>query len=105
MKRILLACAAGMSTSMLVKRMEEAAKNKGIEAEIFAVSADEVDAEVSEQLVDIILLGPQVRYMEGQFKEKYMTDDTKVAVINMMDYGQMNGEKVLTDALALINKE
>ena len=31
MKKILLCCSAGMSTSMLVKKMEQAAENKGIE--------------------------------------------------------------------------
>ena len=37
MMKILLVCNAGMSTSMLVQRMEKAAKEKNIEAEIIAV--------------------------------------------------------------------
>jgi len=102
MKRILLACAAGMSTSMLVQKMEKAASEKGIDAEISAVPADSVSDIIAKDPVDIILLGPQVRYMESQFKEKYETNSTAVGVINMMDYGQMNGEKVLNSALELI---
>ena len=42
------------------------------------------------------MLGPQVRYLEGNFKEKL---DIPVEVINMQDYGMMNGEKVLKEAL------
>lgn len=34
MKKILLACAAGMSTSLLVSKMEQAAKLKGIEVRL-----------------------------------------------------------------------
>ena len=37
MKNIILACAAGMSTSLLVKKMKNAAEEKGIEAHIEAM--------------------------------------------------------------------
>lgn len=40
--------------------------------------------------------------MENQFKEK--VNNIPVAVIDMMDYGTMNGEKVLQAALDLIDK-
>jgi len=36
MKKILLLCAAGMSTSLLVTKMKNSAKEKGIEVEIEA---------------------------------------------------------------------
>jgi PTS system cellobiose-specific IIB component len=39
---ILLCCAAGMSTSLLVTKMEKAAQEMGVVAKIWAVSADEV---------------------------------------------------------------
>ena len=37
MKKILLVCNAGMSTSMLVLKMEKAAQDKGIEMEVKAL--------------------------------------------------------------------
>ena len=37
MKNIVLCCAAGMSTSMLVQRMQAAAQQKGVEVSIKAV--------------------------------------------------------------------
>lgn len=43
MKKILLACNAGMSTSMLVRQMRAAAKELGIEADINAVSLTEAN--------------------------------------------------------------
>ena len=41
MKTILLVCNAGMSTSMLVKKMQDAAKTMGVEVEISAKSLTE----------------------------------------------------------------
>ena len=38
MIKIMLACSAGMSTSLLVTKMEDAAKENGIEAKIWAIS-------------------------------------------------------------------
>ena len=46
-KTIMLACAAGMSTSMLVKRMQDAAKAEGKDYEIFAKSTSDIDAELA----------------------------------------------------------
>lgn len=40
---IMLACAAGMSTSLLVTKMQKAAEDKGLDAEIFAVPAPEAE--------------------------------------------------------------
>lgn len=76
---------------------------KGINADIFAVSADEALTKLETRPVDIILLGPQVRYMKGKFEAKAAEHDIAIDVINMQDYGMMNGENVLESAMALIN--
>lgn len=98
-KTIMLCCAAGMSTSLLVSKMQKAAESDGIDAEIFAAAAADADAKLEEKHPDVLMLGPQVRYMEGQFKSKL---SIPVEVINMQDYGMMNGEKVLREAVKLI---
>lgn len=98
-KTIMLACAAGMSTSLLVTKMEEAAKARGLDAKIYAVSVSEVPAQLEKERLDIILLGPQVRYTEKQVAQQIGDRDVKLAVIEMRDYGMMNGEAVLAAAL------
>lgn len=102
MKRIMLVCSAGMSTSLLVNKMKKVASDKGIEAEIFAISAMEFDSNIESKKLDVILLGPQVRFMKDEFEKKLTSKNIPLAVINMSDYGMMNGEKVLNQALALI---
>ena len=42
-KTIMLVCSAGMSTSLLVTKMQKAAEAKGIDSDIFAVSASDAD--------------------------------------------------------------
>lgn len=101
MMKILLVCNAGMSTSMLVQRMEKAAKEKNIEAEIIAVPVTKATSILQEW--DVVMLGPQVRHMLGQLTKK-AEGQTPIAVIDMRDYGTMNGENVLNAALEVINK-
>ncbi|PLS35289.1 PTS sugar transporter subunit IIB [Carnobacterium maltaromaticum] len=101
-KTIMLACAAGMSTSLLVKKMLEAAKNQGIDADIFAVSATEVDDNISKKPIDVVMLGPQVRFLKEDRTKKLEPKGIPVAVIDMADYGMMKGDKVLATALAML---
>lgn len=99
MKKILLVCAAGMSTSMLVNKMKESAVKKGIEVDINAMAASEASNVINE--VDVVLLGPQVRYQLKSIKDM-AKGRIPVKVIDMLSYGKMDGEAVLNDALALI---
>ena len=101
MKNILLVCNAGMSTSMLVQKMQTAAKEQGLEVGIEAKSVTEA-AKVIDN-VDVLLLGPQVGYQKGEM-ETLAAGRIPVEVINMRDYGTMNGKKVLAHALELIGE-
>lgn len=105
MKTIMLVCSAGMSTSLLVSKMQNAAKAQNIDADIFAVSASEVDDTMGKKSIDVLLLGPQVRYMKSQFEKKLQGKNIPVDSINMQYYGMMNGEKVLEEALRLIENK
>lgn len=96
---IVLCCSAGMSTSLVVEKMQDAAKEKGIDAEIKAVPVSSVEDLDSSHKIDILLLGPQVKFKLNELKEVYKDQNTLVDVINMIDYGMINGEKILTDAL------
>ena len=105
---IMLCCAAGMSTSLLVTKMKEAAEKQGKDAEIFAVSASEADNELDSKKIDVVLLGPQVRYMQNDFKKKLTGRnngaDIPLAVIDMRAYGMMDGAAVVTQAYELMGK-
>lgn len=91
MVRIKLFCASGMSTSVLVGKMRDAAKAKGVDCEINAYSESQLDQHLGS--MDVALLGP--------VKEKCDPAGVPVEVIPMVDYGMMNGAKVLDLALSL----
>ncbi|MCC9273296.1 PTS sugar transporter subunit IIB [Enterococcus aquimarinus] len=100
MKKILLVCSAGMSTSLLVTKMREAAKEKGVEVQIDALSVSEASTAVDH--VDIVLLGPQVRFQKPTV-EKLVKGRIPVEVMDMRLYGMMNGKAILEEALQKIN--
>ena len=97
MINILLICSAGMSTSLLMKKMQEAAKARNIEANIWAVGDSQAKANISK--ADVVLLGPQIKFMLPKIKEE--AGNIPVDAINMIYYGTMNGEKILDYALKL----
>ncbi|HHP1658256.1 TPA: PTS sugar transporter subunit IIB [Klebsiella pneumoniae] len=107
MPRIVLCCAAGMSTSMLVNKMKAEAQQRALEAqqralalEIYAVAVAEFERELPN--ADVILLGPQVKYEAGRLTALAAPQGKAVAVIDMADYGMMRGAAVLDKALALL---
>lgn len=99
MIKIMLACSAGMSTSLLVTKMEQSAKEQGIEAKIWAISEVNLASEIEK--CDVLLLGPQVRYILSKAEELAKPHNIPVEVINMMSYGRCDGKAVLARALEL----
>ncbi len=99
---ILLCCAAGMSTSLLVTKMEKSAKEKETTCKIWAVPGDAVRNHIDD--ADILLLGPQVRYLLPQMKKLGEEKGIPVEVINPVHYGMCNGEEVLKSAEQLVSK-
>lgn len=97
---ILLCCAAGMSTSLLVTKMEAAAKDQGMDCKIWAESADAVKNHIDQ--ADVLLLGPQVRYLLPQMKQLGTGKGIPVDAINPVHYGTCNGAEVLKFASNLV---
>jgi PTS system cellobiose-specific IIB component len=73
--------------------MKDAAKDEGYDCDISAHSVAEAKNYAD---ADIILLGPQVRYRLQEVQK--LLPDNKVEVIDMKDYGMMNGKAVLDHA-------
>lgn len=103
-RTIMLVCSAGMSTSLLVTKMQKEAEARGEECDIFAVSASDADNSLKEKDVDVLLLGPQVRFMKAQFEGKLAETTIALGIIDMKDYGMMNGPKVLDQAITLMDQ-
>lgn len=97
--RIALFCAGGLSTATLVKRILRAAEKKGytdVVCESFSIGELKEKAQGS----DIILLSPQIGFQEKKVRE--IVPDIPITVINMTDYGLMNGSKVFQTVLNVL---
>jgi PTS system cellobiose-specific IIB component len=97
-KTVMLVCAAGMSTSLLVASMQKAAVAAGKDYNIFATASADADNKIAEEHPDVLMLGPQIRYLEGEMKKKADAAGIPMEIINMQDYGMMKGDNVLKEA-------
>ncbi|BEP29739.1 PTS sugar transporter subunit IIB [Helicovermis profundi] len=101
MKKIMLVCSAGMSTSLLVKKMQVAALDQGKQVEIFAIAESEVKNHTD---VNAVLLGPQVRFLLGKITDMLAKNSIPVEVIGSVNYGTMNGDAVLKQAYEIMKE-
>jgi PTS system cellobiose-specific IIB component len=89
-----------MSTTLLVNEMNLAAKKNTIDVEILALPANKISDYTKE--IDVLLLGPQIEFMLNKFKKKYEKRKMKIAAIDSMTYGLMDGDAVLRQALSMM---
>lgn len=105
MKKIYLFCSQGMSTSMLASLMQEAADKHNLPCEVKAYPHGKL-GEIVEQLhPDVILLGPQVKYLLEETVQLFGSTGIPIDVISQEDYGMMDGERVLKKSIMLLKKK
>ncbi|MBE6052510.1 MAG: PTS sugar transporter subunit IIB [Clostridium sartagoforme] len=101
MIKILLVCSAGMSTALLVTKMKSSAAEQGIDCHIKSICIAELKEYKDE--VHVLLLAPQIRFLLNKIKDGFKTKGVPVEIIDKVDYGTMNGKKVLEQALSILN--
>lgn len=95
--KVLLICAAGMSTSLLTNNMRKNAQ-PGDEVEAVPVS----DLEHNIDNYDVILLGPQIRFKLKDVEKLAAAKGKKAGVIDMRAYGMMDGKAAMDQARKLV---
>lgn len=102
--KIVILCAAGMSSSLISNSMRENAEKQGIDVDVHChPSLNFKDEDYSD--IDVVLLAPQIRGQASDIKA-YLANYKNVAVdsIAMRDYGLIKGDLILKQALDLIKK-
>ena len=104
--RILLCCAGGFSTNMLMQNMKkvvkESAKLNEDDFKFTAIPADSLEAEIDNW--DIVLVGPQVSHKVDFIESVCKPKNVPFTVIDKDVYGQMEGATVLKLALVTYKK-
>ena len=90
--KLLLICAGGYSTSMLVKKLEKYAAENGIDPFVCEAHAATELAEIKDQF-EVCLYGPQISNRAGYIKE-ILGPDYPVAKIEPTDYALGNAPKI-----------
>lgn len=96
--KITLFCNAGMSTSLLVKRMQDQAKLDGKDYDINAYGLTNAIDKAPE--ADVILVGPQVRHALEQIQG--YAPNVPIESIDMRTYGMMDAKGCLKQAEKLL---
>lgn len=89
-----------MSTSLLVTDMEKLADKDTL---IRAVALSEIEDYIEDY--DVVLIGPQLRYKLDKIKVIADNYRKSVDLIDAIDYGRINGYKILESAKEIYKKK
>ena len=89
-RKVLLICAGGMSTGILMRKMEKYAEEQGFSLKIEAVGMSAYEDVYKNY--DVILLGPQVSYKKGEIEQN---TQKPIAVIPAYDYAIGNVANIM----------
>lgn len=81
MKKALIICAAGMSSSMIAKKTTDALKEKGFDIELEATSTTEGVERIEKDEFDLYLVSPQTRMYFDNLKKS--TDKVGKPIVNI----------------------
>lgn len=102
MKKILLLCGAGISTSLLVDKLDEAAADLGItEYEFEATTIEQADQYVPE--ADVVLVAPQIAFQLNSLQKRF--PDARFSAMDMHMFGMIDGEAIIELAQQTIEEE
>jgi|SRR5699024_4932392 len=104
---IMFVCAGGMSSSLVVSKMQKAAEEQALNAEIWATGVGHGKEILKDRDdIDTLLIGPQVRFSANELEKvaKEKNRKTIIHVANMRDYGMVDGEKILKDILSQLKE-
>lgn len=99
-KTIILTCNEGMSTSIMANKMRKYAEECGYALNVYAINIGRIEEEY--QKADLILLGPQVVYMQESII-KNIDNACPVVAINAEYFSKLDGKSAIEDAVVILN--
>lgn len=96
--KILICCANGMSSSLLVQKMREEVKQRGLEdIKIGACAKTQYLKYLDE--ADVLLIAPQLNFMSNELKQLTKQYNLKVFNIDSLAYGKLDASTILDSVL------
>ncbi|KHE72590.1 PTS sugar transporter subunit IIB [Halobacillus sp. BBL2006] len=91
MKNVIVVCEAGITTSLLVTKLNELAEENDKEIHINSKSTEVGLEYVKEVPVDAVLLVPQIHHKEEEYRK---VTNGKVVKVSVSDFNNMNAYSI-----------
>ncbi len=101
---ILMACAGGMSSSIVAQGLAQEAKKHGVDAYVEATHIGKIKEKMTEKKWVCILLAPQVRYHHA-IVEKEIENVIPVLDIEGLEYTPMGAQQLFNKIQKAIEKK
>ena len=104
--KVVLVCAAGMSSSLLEEKIRQAAAASGQLMELKAVDATTMSLwDYEKDTMDVILVAPQVRFKKRGIIKQAEPYGVIVTDIDTIAYGMVDGEKIFEQVLEVLENK
>ena len=104
--KVILVCAAGMSSSLLEEKIRQAAAAAGKDMELKAIDATTMGMwDYDKDTMDVILVAPQVRFKKRGIIKQSEPYGVIVQDIDTIAYGMVDGEKIFEQVIEALKKE
>lgn len=102
---LLLICAAGITTGLLVRSMEKSIEEQGLPIHVFSAPSIVAQQIIKEDTVDAIMIGPHISHEVTRLKDLLNHEKIPYQLIDIDFYRLLDGEKILEQATRLMGLE
>ncbi len=104
--KVVLVCAAGMSSSLIEEKIRQAAVRAGRQMDLKAVDATRMALwDYGKDAVDVILVAPQVRFKKRSILEQSAPYNVIVQDIDTVAYGMVDGEQIFAQVMEVLKNK
>lgn len=94
MRKVLMICTFGMSTSFFTNKINKLAKDNNIPVEVYAKGEGDIETELENNDIALLLIGPQAAYIETEIRKR-VNGRVPVDLVDSDDFGKQRVDIVL----------
>lgn len=101
---LLLICAAGITTGLLVRNMEKSIEEQDLPIHVFSAPSIVAQQIIKDDAVDAIMVGPHISHELMRLKDLLNHENIPYQMIDKDSYRLLDGEKVVEQAMSLMRR-
>lgn len=98
MKKVLLVCQAGISTTFLMEEIDKNINEKENNLSVKAISVHEIRKELKDNVYDLLLFTPQLRFLYKSYTREY-DGQLEIELIDLDDMATLNVKNIINKIL------